>query len=248
MTWDIVPICKAQLMDVNPEDLIKDGLYRKCNTYKGGGGYDKFPEIYNARFNQNRTDLNNQFVVQTKGCPLACPYCYVTKQGVNGESVKIGSNQLVNDFKSSKCSVFHLMGGAPALHLHKWLDLLSYMSGEVFHSDFLLLEGEYDSQILTDISSYKNSLYAVSIKGGTPEEFERNTARKFNESLFENNLTKLVDSNINFYFTFTGMTPETIELFKERHAGLNFDNSFAINLVHYKALDYIENMAPSTSG
>ena len=47
--FDVVPLCEAQLMDVNPLDILNNGLYRKCNTYKGGGGYDKFPEIYNAK-------------------------------------------------------------------------------------------------------------------------------------------------------------------------------------------------------
>ena len=241
MFFDVVPICKAQLLDVNPNDLLNEGLYRKCNTYKGGGGYDKFPEIYNRRFHTNRDDLNNQFVVQVRGCPLSCPYCYVTKDGVNGGFVKVSSEQLVNDFKSSNCSVFHLMGGAPALHLRKWPDLLNHLDGAVFHSDFLCLEGVYDKAVLSEIAEYKQSLYAVSVKGGTVEEFERNTATKFNESLFESNLEKLVECKIPFYITFTGMTPETIEAFKNKHTGIDFSDSFAIDLVHYNALDYKEN-------
>ena len=40
--WPVVPLCKAQLEDVNPLDVLNDGLYRRCNKYKFGGGYDKF--------------------------------------------------------------------------------------------------------------------------------------------------------------------------------------------------------------
>lgn len=236
--FDVVPLCEAQLMDVNPLDILNNGLYRKCNTYKGGGGYDKFPEIYNARFGTSRTDLNNQFVVQVQGCPLACPYCYVTKSGIHGNAVKVTSEQLVKDYKDSGCSVFHLMGGAPALHIKKWPDLLSHLGGEVFHSDFLCLEGEYDTSVLSELAQYKNSLYSISIKGGTPEEFEKNTATKFNEELFSANLDKLFDAGLSCYFTFTGMTSQSIEEFKRKYPMYPYNDSFAISLVHYNALDY----------
>lgn len=236
--WDVVPICKAQLEDVNASDILNDGLYRKCNTYKGGGGYDKFPDIYNKRFGTDRKDLNNQFVVQVKGCPLRCPYCYVTESGIHGESVKVSSNKLVSDFRASGCSVFHLMGGAPALHLKKWPDLLRHLNGEVFHSDFVLLEGEYDKGILNEISQYKNSLYAISIKGGNAEEFRKNTRVELNETLFRNNLDALFNAGLQCYFTFTGMSKESIEEFKQKYKQYSYQDSFAIQLVHYKALDY----------
>ena len=71
--WPVVPLCKAQLEDVNPLDVLNGGLYRRCNTYKGGGGYDKFPEIWERRLGKGETKLNDQFVVQVQGCPLHCP-------------------------------------------------------------------------------------------------------------------------------------------------------------------------------
>lgn len=46
MKWKVVPICDKQMKDVNPSDVLNDGLYRKCDVYKGGGGYDMFPSIY----------------------------------------------------------------------------------------------------------------------------------------------------------------------------------------------------------
>lgn len=34
--WPVMPLCKAQLQDINPDDVLNGGLYRRCNTYKGG--------------------------------------------------------------------------------------------------------------------------------------------------------------------------------------------------------------------
>lgn len=239
MLWDIVPLCEAQLQDVNPNDILEGGLYRKCNTYKGGGGYDKFPEIYNRRYGQKREDLNNQFVVQLQGCPLRCPYCYVTPEGIFGESVKVDTSNLMKSYRDSGCSVLHLMGGAPALHIKGWPDLLSRLEeDEVFHSDLLCLEGDYDAQLLKDIASYPNSLYAVSIKGSTPEEFKANTGVELNTKMFERNLSLLFETGVPCYFTFTGMSKESVARFKKEHSSYSFEDSFAIQLVHYNALDY----------
>ena len=240
MFWDVMPLCKAQLLDVNPNDILEGGLYRKCNTYKGGGGYDQFPAIYEQRVRPT-PDLHNQFVVQLKGCPLRCPYCYVTEEGVStGSSVQVSSKDMAASFYRSGCAVFHLMGGAPALQLRKWPDLLDQLHGEPFHSDFLLLEGEYDIGLLREIAQYKNALYAVSIKGGTPEEFWVNTNAVLDEQLFEQNLETILVSGLNIYFTFTGMAQGSIESFKRKYGPLtSFEDSFAIDLVHYKAMDYI---------
>lgn len=240
MLWDVMPLCKAQLLDVNPSDILESGLYRKCNTYKGGGGYDQFPAIYERRVG-SVPGLNNQFVVQLKGCPLRCPYCYVTEKGVStGSSIQVSSEDIAASFYRSGCTVFHLMGGAPALQIRKWPDLLAQLHGEPFHSDFLLLEGKYDIGLLQEIAQYRNSLHAVSIKGGNPEEFRVNTNTILNERLFEQNLETILASGLNIYFTFTGMAQESIESFKRRYGPLtSFENSFAIDLVHYKAMDYI---------
>ncbi len=240
--WPVVPLCKAQLQDVNPSDILNEGLYRKCNTYKGGGGYDRFPAIYKRRFG-DIGDLNNQFVVQVFGCPLRCPYCYVTKAGVFGNSTYVYTDKLVRDFKDSGCKVFHLMGGAPAIYLNQWNELIEQLNGEIFHSDFVLFEGEYSKDTLRDISNYKNSLYAVSIKGANEEEYLINTATKVNISQLWDNLDKIVDSGINFYFTFTGMKESSINSFKENidkryKASSLLEDSFDIKLVHYKALEY----------
>ena len=239
--WRVVPLCRAQLMDVNPRDVLNGGLYRRCNTYKGGGGYDKFPEIYRRRFGDTETKLNDQFVVQLQGCPLECPYCYVTAEGVLGECQRVSTEELVRDFEESKCGVFHLMGGAPALWLEEWPELLGKLDG-VFHSDFLGVEGEYSEKTLEKISKYKQALYAISVKGATPEEFKRNTGTEWKRELFERNLERLRKAGLECYFTFTGMPEESIERFKKEHPQWDYTDSFGIELVHYKALDYKESV------
>ena len=243
MTWPVMELCDAQLLDVNPNDILCNGLYRKCNTYKGGGGYDKFPTIYQKRFGQ-KDDLNDQFVVQLRGCPLACPYCYVTPTGVwSGNCHQVSTQDMVNAFYNSKCKVFHLMGGAPALYIYNWIDIIENIGDNVFHSDIMLVEGEYKKETIERLAKFPNTLHAVSIKGGTPEEFYKNTRTKLDEALLYKNLDLMVTSNLPFYFTFTGMEEHTINIFKEtilkryNDASL-LDDSFAITLIHYNALDY----------
>jgi hypothetical protein len=43
--WKVVPLSPGQLLDVRPEDILNDGHFRRCNTYRGGGGYDQFPRL-----------------------------------------------------------------------------------------------------------------------------------------------------------------------------------------------------------
>ena len=123
--WKVVPLCTRQRRDVNPKDIISGGLFRFCNSYKSGGGYDKFPEIYERRFGVPSNDLGMQFVVQLYGCSMDCPYCYVTKDGICGNYVEMSSREFVEAFElsrlySNNCRIFHLMGGAPALYLNDW--------------------------------------------------------------------------------------------------------------------------------
>ena len=51
-------------------------------------------------------------------------------------------------------------------------------------------------------------------------------------------MEKLLESGVSVYFTFTGMTTESIQQFKDEHKDWPFEDSFGINLVHYKALDW----------
>lgn len=238
LTWKVCPIQGRQLKDVRPEDLYGD--FRLCNTYRGGGGYDQFPGIYKKRKAASPEGLNKQFVVQLFGCPLDCPYCYVTRDGIFGKSAIYTSTELVRIFHESGQKIFHLMGGAPALYLEKWNDIVSRLEDDdIFHSDLLLIEKLYDYDWLARIAK-ENVLLAVDIKGVTPEDFKKNTGRDLYEELFWRNFDTVVKSGVDFYLTFTNPALSYIEEFKEtlikRYGEWVLDDSFTINLIEYEAL------------
>lgn len=178
------------------------------------------------------------------GCPLNCPYCYVTRKGIFGRYTKVSTTKILKDFRQSGLKVFHLMGGAPAIYINDWKLIVSKLSNdEVFHSDLLLIEGEYDEDVLEELTQYRNTLYAISIKGATFEELKANTGVDFNIDLFWSNFNKVIKSGIPYYLTFTGMSDESIEYFKgllsirfaKRYEGILAD-SFKIQLIEYEAL------------
>lgn len=224
--WKVVPLSKGQLLDVNLNDILEYGLYRKCDTYKGGGGYDSFPKLAKSRFGVGNYNL--QFVVQLYGCNLDCPFCYVTRAGVWGDYELIKTHQLVTSFNASRCNVFHLMGGAPAIVMHKWYELLQQLTafakpGWVFHSDLMLTESEYNRSVLADIS-HRQALYAVGIKGITLHTFYKNTRKEFNSRRFWDNLNKVEEMSVPYYPTFTNVPADERQLFWE-----NFKERFGEN-------------------
>jgi uncharacterized Fe-S cluster-containing radical SAM superfamily protein len=234
--WKVVPLCKKQLLDVDPDDILNDGYFRRCNVYKSGGGYDMFPNICEKRLGVKE---NTQFVVQLFGCPLKCYYCYVTKDGVWGDYKEFQTFELIENFIDSDLKIFHLMGGAPALYIEYWkyiIDLLPYKT--IFHSDLLLIEKDYTEDIINSISKL-NCIYSVNIKGGTKEEFFNNTGVNLNIDRFIKNLDLIVNRGLEFYFTFTGMGDDTIELFKnnvsKRYGDYVLRDSFKIDLIEYQA-------------
>lgn len=239
--WKVMHLCDKQLRDINSKDILNNGLYRRCNTYKGGGGYDKFPEIYKNRTGQTG-EYNEQFVVQLHGCPLRCPYCYVTTDGVHtGKFSWISTECLIEDYYASELPVFHLMGGAPALYIDYWHEILERLDKRsIFHSDLMLVECEYNKSTIEVLSKYANSLYAVSIKGGNSKEFKENTCVDFNEKLFFKNFDTLVECSLPFYLTFTGMSNNSTETLKKllakRYGVSVLKDSFPIQIVEYEAL------------
>ena len=127
--WKVVPICEAQKLDVRQADLLNHGHFRKCDTRRGGGGYDQFPSICHRRYGR---ELSHQFVVQLYGCPLRCHYCYVTLSGIWGRWEPYTTEQLMMAFLDSGQEVLHLMGGAPAIYLDDCfvIDLVPYKALE----------------------------------------------------------------------------------------------------------------------
>jgi organic radical activating enzyme len=240
--WRVVPICDYQKLDVRPDDLLNNGLFRKCETYRGGGGYDQFPAICEKRLGKR---AHAQFIVQLYGCNLDCPYCYVTRSGVWGQSIEQSTQQLVAAFQDSGQEVFHLMGGAPALYLDQWPELMEQLPARaVFHSDFLLTERPYEPETLKKVATFPNALFAVDIKGTTAEDYEKNTRKPFKASLFWNNLKALVEAKINFYITYTNPEEKFRPAFEYKmkyHFGSDILNdSFVIPLIDYDATPFVD--------
>ena len=189
--WKAVPLCKEQLLDIKPEDVLPGGVFRTCDVYKSGGGYDKFPSICEKILGM-RTNPK-QFVVQLYGCPLACPYCYVTPAGVWGKYIEYATNELLYKFSKTNCDVFHLMGGSPAIYLDHWKYIIYNLPiNKIFHSDLLLIESMYIKRDLVSIAR-DNCLYAVNIKGTDLINYRSNTNRALNTQMFWYNFDLIVE-------------------------------------------------------
>lgn len=237
--WRVEQLCERQLRDVNPEDVIEDGLYRLCDVYKAGGGYDKLPNIISKRLGFNIDEYRKQFVVQLQGCVMRCPYCYVTPDGINSTPVLKSTEELVNSYLKTGVNIFHLMGGSPALYIREWSSLidklLSVKSSTVFHSDLLLQESYYDKETVDSISN-PHAVYAISIKGCDNASYIKNTNTSLNEEMMLHNLNIIENSSLAYYFTFTGMDESQIKRFCKDFKLRNLENSFKIDLVMYDAL------------
>ena len=248
--WKVVPLSEAQLLDMRFEDILEEGLYRKCNTYRGGGGYDRFPELCELLLNKKY--MYEQFVVQLYGCHLDCPYCYVTRAGVWGKPILVTTDELLDAFKRSEQQVFHLMGGAPAIHIAKWPELLEKFEARfsdcVFHSDLLLTERVYKQHELAAMSSVKNAIFAINIKGVTLNEHRKNTRKKFLHLIFWQNLTKLAfHKNIKCYITFTNVSQKNIDYFwklcivlPNKIVNAWQTTAYSIDLIDYKAVEFVD--------
>lgn len=247
--WKVVSLSPGQKLDVREKDMLAGDLYRVCDTYRGGGGYDHFPKIAGRWFGEENHHL--QFIVQLYGCNLDCPYCYVTREGVWGKPTKQSTRQLVEWFVYSGATVFHLMGGAPALQMKHWPDLIDRLYSEVkgswlFHSDLLLSEGVYDPSVLMEIARDR-CIYAVNIKGLTEEEHYRNTRKHFQSDLMWFNLRQLINAAVPFYITFTAVNAEHVKRFWNDFCwhfpqaySRQRENAYNIDLIQYKALPHVD--------
>lgn len=247
--WKVARLSRGQLQDVRPDDVLASGWFRICETYRGGGGYDEFPIIAERRWGRAH---HIQFVVQLFGCHLDCPYCYVTREGVWGEHKRFSTADLVEAFASAHrergVSVFHLMGGAPALQLKFWPELIDALEqldfDWVFHSDLLLTEAPYDERVLRGVSRTR-CLFAVDVKGLTAEEHLRNTRKPFRESLFWENLARVEAARAPYYTTFTNVEFPNVywdrfrQHWPDRLAEAQRD-AFNIGLIKYKAIPYVD--------
>lgn len=246
--WKIVPISKNQLLDVNDSDLIENGHFRLCQTYKGGGGYDQFPYIAVQHGLVESPELaNRQFIAQLYACNLDCPFCYVTRSGVWGEYVIYNTEQLIQEWINAKIThnvnVFHLMGGAPALQLKYWYEIIELLeNNDIFHSDLMLSESYYQTNTIKQLNK-PNVLLAVNIKGTNKEQWEQNTRKPYNERLLEYNLNQILDNldSNRWYITFTNIPKINSEQFIEKYKLYNQIN-FSIDLIDYNAVDFVDSI------
>lgn len=257
--WKIPYLSPGQMLDVDPLDAIEVSgkpLFRVCNTYKGGGGYDHFPDLSEKYFGKRHS---KQFIVQLFGCNLDCPYCYVTREGVWGAPVQWSTEQIIKLYASQRnhydYTVLHLMGGAPAIQLHHWPELIAAFQKafpqDVFHSDFMLSESVYTVQRL-EVVAKPNCLYAVNIKGTNAKEYELNTRKPFNLYRQIHNLTLLEACQVPYYITFTGLPQSSIDYFWKVLAPQSLapsilqrrkEESYAIDLIEYAALPHVDDVA-----
>ena len=148
-------------------------------------------------------------------------------------------------FLDSGQEVLHLMGGAPAIYLDDWPEILYNLpSDKFFHSDFLLTEKPYKLDTLRKLATDLNrshSLYAVNIKGVTHMDYWKNTGIEADMNLLLSNLDKIVEVDLPFYLTFTNPKkhelPGFIDMLVLRYGRKVLTDCFVIDLVPYKALD-----------
>lgn len=245
-SWKVVPLSSGQLLDVREEDILEGGLYRRCDTLRGGGGYDLFPKICEEFLGESPTE---QFVVQLQGCNLDCPYCYVTREGVWGKATRVTTSELTASYRRSGLPVFHLMGGAPALQLKWWPQLLKelYLTGSyIFHSDMTLTEGLYSEDVLRVIGGYR-AIVAVNVKGTNFEEWFENTRKMVDWSLFWTNFRSVCKHLNKFYITYTNCDLEEISRFEAKCKGEGVDVEslvrYNIDLIDYNALPHVDDRA-----
>lgn len=251
--WKVVPLSPGQRKDVRDEDVLECGLFRLCHTYRGGGGYDQFPSIARHKCIVSEADQASlQFIVQLQGCNLDCPYCYVTREGVWEHPVKLSTKRLVEAFGRSGAQVFHLMGGAPALQMKYWPELMeilwSYYPQAIFHSDLMLSESWYDFELLSQIAYFGQggALFAINIKGLTADEWLHNTRKPWNEEQFWYNWHQVEQSGLPAYVTFTGCDPALEEEFWQEAEcyGLAVStwrkHAYHIGLIEYDAQPYVD--------
>ena len=228
------------------------GEFRLCDVYKSGGGYDKFPAIFERRTGKKINP--KQFVVQLYGCHLKCPYCYVTPNGIWGKPIYYDTNNLAKVFFTTQkmfrdkfhLDTFHLMGGSPALYIEHWSELIDRLGeGVVFHSDLCLTEKWYSDEVLESISR-PNCLYAVNIKGVSKDNYRENTGCGDDETGFmlASNLNLLVKVGVPFYLTFTNPDRRLLsgycDALREAYGDDVLKDMLVIDVIDYEAVKAYE--------
>lgn len=102
-----------------------------------------------------------------------------------------------------------------------------------------MTEKRFNRPLLKAISM-PNCLYAINVKGVTSDDYEINTGRKFDSSMFWLNLWDLKMCEVPFYITFTNPDVEAYQSFIDRiehiHGKKLLEDSFIIDLIDYEAV------------
>ncbi len=213
----IMPIGEIQKTDIRDEHRL--GYFRICASFKDikrQKGFDRFPHFAVNLFGKTLEHWNYHLIVQLRGCPLKCPFCYVDDEGLR---ILPPHNLPIKDLvlqaksiiaKDKRLHVFHLMGGAPAMYVNSWDKILNIMnenkmSDIIFHSDIVLVEPDIVPGFFTSLrktAKHPNHLIAICIKGINEKNLIENSGVKNLIYIkYINNLRKVIDTGINFYLT-----------------------------------------------
>lgn len=220
MRVPIAKIGKIQKTDVEKSSgiVFHDGIARICTVVKDKDAHDdrgdKSPYRMAENFGGDWQDYNNHFIVQTAGCPLKCPYCYVDNLKAD---LSMGADELVDkfiEFKkkvepkfSIKLKVFHFMGGAPAIYCGFWKELRNSLDKKglkevILFSDVILVENHFSKKKPWEFLNLHHFILTGCLKGTNEDNFIRNTGC----DLFQQSLEELKNylHAKNFYLTLIG--------------------------------------------
>jgi len=246
-----VPIAKIgeiQRMDIEKSSgiVFYDDVARICTVVKDENAHDnrgdKSPYRMAELFGGSWKDYNNHFIVQSAGCPLKCPYCYVDNLKTD---LFMTADELVEkfiEFKKEvepkfniKLKVFHFMGGAPALYCEFWKELRNSLDNYglkdvILFSDVILVENYFSKKKPWKFLNLHHFILTGCLKGTNRENFIKNTG---GFDLFQQSLNELrnYSSAKNFYLTLIGFDEKDLPKIYEIISKNRID---FLNIVYYR--------------
>lgn len=121
------------------------------------------------------------------GCCLKCVFCWSWKVMTHPEhsgkfyNPEHVANQLIKIARKKKCALMRISGNEPTLHPEHLLGVLSAIPSEfqfILETNGILLG--HDQNYCRDLARFPNLHIRVSIKGCTPQDFQRLTGMDVN--------------------------------------------------------------------
>ncbi len=147
------------------------------------------------------------------GCNLSCIYCWIGKARedpqLSGEfySPDKVAEKLIDMSKRSDTKKIRLSGGEPTIgrsHLLALLELLPSDISLILETNGTLIDRDYADEL----SKFGNIHVRVSLKGATPEEFERLTLRGGEGFYLQMNaLRNLINAGVSVHPAIIDLTP-----------------------------------------